>query len=74
MSFLIRHTAQIKHDIEIQFRNFEEKRVLNIDAGCCYTNDYFLKSEIQNSKPELGNLCCVDLTNRKLYFEANCDE
>lgn len=67
------HTAQTQLDIETQFHNFEEKRVLNIDAGCCYTKAYLLKSENQNPKPELGKLCCVDLTNRKLYFEENCE-
>jgi hypothetical protein len=67
------HTAQTQLDIEMQFHNFEEKWVLNIDAGCCYTKVYFSKSVNQNPKLKLGKLCCVDLTNRKLYFEGNCE-
>lgn len=66
------HTPQFENDIICRFNEFEENRVLNIDAGCCYT--FFYKKKGSNEpKKKLRKLCCVDLTNRKLYFENNCD-
>jgi calcineurin-like phosphoesterase family protein len=60
------HTPQFEQDIIKQFHEFEKNRILNIDAGCCYTKN-------QENKPVFSKLCCIDLTNRKLYFEDNCE-
>jgi serine/threonine protein phosphatase 1 len=53
------HTPQPEHLIASQFSIFEEDRTLIIDGGCSGFN----------LRPELGKLCAVDLTNKKLYFE-----
>lgn len=53
------HTPQPKHIIENQFSIFEEDRTLIIDGGCSGFN----------LRTELGELCAVDLTNYKLYFQ-----
>jgi Icc-related predicted phosphoesterase len=66
------HTPQEIDKIETQFENFKENRVLNIDAGCCYTPE-FIEKEYPNKNISLEKLCCVDLRNRKLFFENNID-
>ena len=66
------HTPRTTEEIINQFELFETDRYLNIDGGCCYSFHYRRKNE-----PELilrlRKLCCIDLTNRKLYFEENCE-
>lgn len=66
------HTPRTTEEIINQFDLFEQNRYLNIDSGCCYSFHYRRKNE-----PELilrlRKLCCIDLTNRKLYFEDNCE-
>lgn len=68
------HVPQYYEDIINQFEHFETNRYLNIDAGCCYTSVYPLH---RKNEPErlvkLQKLCLVDLTNRKFYFEENCE-
>lgn len=66
------HTPQTKEEIIKLFDLFETNRYLNIDGGCCYPANYRRKKEPE--KPiELQKLYCVDLTNRKLYFQDNCE-
>ncbi len=50
------HTPFKKSSIEEMFGKMDYLQVLDIDAGCCF--DY----------EGLGHLCCVDLSNRQLYF------
>lgn len=59
------HTMQTRQEIEEQFKQFDEKQILNIDCGV-----YLSKSKMHG----LGNLCALDLTNRKLYFQENIEE
>lgn len=66
------HTPRIVEEINTQFDLFETNRYLNIDAGCCYSFHYHRKNEPETIL-RLRKLCCLDLTNRKLYFEDNCD-
>ena len=70
--FVHAHTACTEDEIIKQFEQFETNRYLNIDAGCCYPKSYRRKN---NPEVEitLNKLCLVDLTNRKLYFENNCE-
>lgn len=67
------HTACTEDEITKQFELFGTNRYLNIDAGCCYPKSYRRKN---NPEVEitLNKLCLVDLTNRKLYFENNCED
>ena len=68
------HTPQFKDDIIKQFENFDANRYLNIDAGCCYTSTYTLHRKNEPDRAiKLQKLCCVDLSNRTLYFEDNCE-
>src|SRR5690606_31259362 len=66
------HTPCTEDEINKQFDLFENNRFLNIDAGCCYPSHYRRKNE-SDRVIKLQKLCCVDLTNRKLYFEDNCE-
>ena len=66
------HTPRIVEEINTQFDLFETNRYLNIDAGCCYSFHYHRKNEPETIL-RLRKLCCLDLTNRKLYFEDNSD-
>ena len=66
------HTPRIVEEINTQFDLFETNRYLNIDAGCCYSFHYHRKNEPETIL-RLRKLCCLDLTNRKLYFEENCE-
>lgn len=59
------HTPQTREEIEKQFSELEEKRVLNIDAGA------FLAEAKSNG---LGFLCAFDWTNKELYFQENIEE
>jgi serine/threonine protein phosphatase 1 len=51
------HTPIPRYTLEDQWNDFETLRVVNIDNGCVFDH------------PEMGSLCAVDLTQRKLYFE-----
>ncbi len=51
------HTPFKKTSIEEMFDKMDYLQVLDIDAGCCFEYE------------GLGHLCCVDLSNRKLYFK-----
>lgn len=51
------HTPFQKKSIEEMFNKIDYLQAIDIDAGCCF--DY----------EGLGHLCCVDLTNRQLYFK-----
>jgi len=51
------HTPTSKSEIELMLDKLEYMQYLDIDAGCVF--------EYRG----LGNLCAVDLTNRKLYFK-----
>ncbi len=66
------HVPKIKEDIIKHFSDFDVNRYLNIDAGCVYDCNYFLRNNSDNDTA-FGKLCIADLTNRKLYFEDNCD-
>jgi len=57
------HTPQLKSKIENRFSKFVESYhpVLNIDNGCVF------------QKQGYNQLCCVDLTDNKLFFQNNCD-
>lgn len=55
------HTPIKKFKIEHSLLTLEETPVINIDNGCVY------------DRGELNNLCAFDMTNRKLYFQANVD-
>lgn len=55
------HTPQTLNEIEDRFKKLEKIPVLTIDNGCAY------------SYKGGGQLCAVDLTNHKLYFETNID-
>lgn len=66
------HTPRTTKEITNQFELFETNRYLNIDAGCCYSFHYHRKNEPETIL-RLRKLCCLDLTNRKLYFEENCE-
>lgn len=57
------HTPIPVQSIQDSLLQFEQRRVMNIDAGCFYVIDN-----------ERARLCAFDLTNRKLYFEANRDD
>ncbi len=51
------HTPTSKPEIELMLDKLEYLQYLDIDAGCIFNYQGF------------GNLCAVDLTNRKLYFK-----
>lgn len=51
------HTPMKKANIEEMFKTIDYLQILDIDAGCVF--DY----------AGFGHLCCVDLTNRALYFQ-----
>lgn len=55
------HTPIGVKTIETMRDEIDEKRVLNIDAGCAYTSE------------DLKHLCCFDLDTRELFFEPNRD-
>ena len=57
------HTPQTKDEIIKRFNLFSQNyhSVLNIDNGCVFKREGY------------NNLCCVDLTNNKLFFQQNCD-
>jgi serine/threonine protein phosphatase 1 len=57
------HTPQPRADIEIRFSQFVPNYhpVLNIDNGCVYAEEGY------------HHLCCVDLTEMRLYFQKNKD-
>jgi serine/threonine protein phosphatase 1 len=59
------HTMQTRQEIEEQFECFDEKQVINIDGGVYLS---------EGKKNGLGNLCGLDLTNRKLYFQENIEK
>jgi serine/threonine protein phosphatase 1 len=56
------HTPHDKPDILRQLKKMKQKQHLCIDGGCVF--DHI---------PGFGQLCAVDLTNKKLYFAANRD-
>jgi serine/threonine protein phosphatase 1 len=51
------HTPTPQPSIKKMFQQFDDLRVINIDAGCVYQRTGY------------GQLCAVDLSNRILYFE-----
>jgi serine/threonine protein phosphatase 1 len=59
------HTPQTREEIEQQFAELEEKKVLNIDAGA------FLAEQKEHG---LGYLCAFDWTNKELRFQENIEE
>ncbi len=56
------HTPQTEDAIRERFDNLDNFPILNIDNGCCFM-----------LKEGYHQLCCVDLTNKKLYFQPNID-
>jgi serine/threonine protein phosphatase 1 len=60
------HTPVDELVIRRQLEDFDRDRVLDIDNGCVFA------PAIRESAPGgKGQLCAFDLTNRRLYFEAN---
>ena len=55
------HTPQTERQIRLRFDNPEKYPILNIDNGCAYDED------------GMKQLCCVELTERKIYFQKNID-
>jgi len=55
------HTPQTQIAIEKRFDNLANFPILNIDNGCVYPHEGYQQ------------LCCVDLTGMKLYFQKNID-
>lgn len=56
------HTPTPQPNIQKMFQQFDDLRVINIDAGCVYQRTGY------------GQLCAVDLSNRHLYFETRHPE
>ena len=53
------HTPISKIFIKSMFEDLKKNQYLDIDAGCVFQRHGY------------GDLCAVDLTNQKLYFEKN---
>jgi serine/threonine protein phosphatase 1 len=56
------HLPQTQSKIEEMLQNFNREKHICIDNGC------FL-----NDEKGFGNLCCLELTEMKLYFQKNID-
>jgi serine/threonine protein phosphatase 1 len=55
------HTPQTEQQIRLRFDNPERYPILNIDNGCAYNSE------------GMRQLCCVELTERKIFFQKNID-
>lgn len=58
------HTPIGKAAIEQQLENLSDLPVVNIDGGCVFAN----------RRPNLGDLCAFELTERTLHFQKNIDD
>jgi serine/threonine protein phosphatase 1 len=56
------HTPQSALETLRQSEVLDRDRVLNIDCGCVFNNDY------------LHTLVCFELTSKRLYFQRNIEE
>ncbi len=58
------HTPRTKSEIKDQFQCFDQRQVLNIDAGA------FLSEQKEHG---LGHLCAFDFTHQQLIYQENIE-